>query len=68
MDIRKIVTKTVGTVGAVIGAGTLGLKEILAVDILAGMGETGVALFGLSALIGCGLVALDYVEYLFNEL
>ena len=57
-----------GTVGAVIGAGTLGLKEILSVDILAGLGETGVALFGLSALVGAGLVALDYFDYIVSEL
>jgi hypothetical protein len=68
MEIKAFVTKTVGTVGAVIGAGTLGLKEILSVDILAGLGETGVALFGLVALVGSGALALDYAEYLINDL
>lgn len=68
MEIKAIVQKTVGTVGAVVGAGTIGLKEILSVDVLASLGDTGVAAVGLAALIGAGALALDYVEYLVNEL
>jgi len=67
MEVKAIVTKTVGTVGAAVGAGTLGLKEILSVDVLAGMGETGVAFVGLVSLIGAGAIALDYAEYIIDQ-
>lgn len=68
MEVKAIVTKTVGTVGAAVGAGTLGLKEILSVDVLASFGETGVAFVGLVSLIGAGALALDYFDYIVNEL
>ena len=64
MEVKVIVTKTVGTVGA----GTLGLKEILSTDVLASFDETVVAFVGLVSLIGAGALAPDYFDYIVNEL
>ena len=68
MEVKQVVTKTVGTVGAVVGAAVVGLNEVLSIDVLASMGETGVGVVGLVALIGAGAIGLDYVEYIINEL
>jgi len=67
-EFGQIVRKAVGTGGAALGAGIFALENAFKIDVIGGTGETGLAVLGFVALDGAGLIVVDAVDQLVNNL